>query len=556
MKTKILAVVLFSLAVTVTAVLVLVIPVLSKNYSITMENYMRDVCNTMGANIDSAISRSPSKNMILNEEIMGNMIGDVEINGVDSSYAYVFQPDGIVVYHPDKEKIGKVMDNILAETLSEEIMAGQIPENSVVHMQEDGKQKYAAYYVTKHATAILVVTADKDDLLNVISYIIYKVVIGGGIILLVMCVLVYIFAAHMINPLLKLNVQIKRFSAMDFKKDDKILNICKCRDETGEIAKEVLELRNQISKIVSRIQQQGLILRMSAEKMDSNTLDMSEFMEQVETAVNEIVKDAARQAGNTKTAMEHILDMGEMIEYTNTETGSMQCMAKSMQESGNRAVETIQELNNVNMHVMKYIDMIYEQTNITNSSAMKIQETTTLISEIAEETNLLSLNASIEAARAGEAGRGFAVVALEIQKLAEQSNISANKIEQIIKDLSQESEKSVKMMEQAREIITKQSMNVEQTGKMFQILQEGIGDSMDRVSKITAQMAGLANVRNSVIGFVQELTEIAQKNAKSAEETSTSVAEARDILQNITEESKELKTVSATLKDNVEIFHL
>lgn len=115
-----------------------------------------------------------------------------------------------------------------------------------------------------------------------------------------------------------------------------------------------------------------------------------------------------------------------------------------MRESSEEAAATLKELDNINQQAIASIDVIYEQTNITNISALKIKEATTLISSIAEETNLLSLNASIEAARAGEAGRGFAVVASQIQKLADQSNESANQIDQIIHALIEDSEKQLR----------------------------------------------------------------------------------------------------------------
>ena len=123
--------------------------------------------------------------------------------------------------------------------------------------------------------------------------------------------------------------------------------------------------------------------------------------------------------------------MGNMIEHTNSQVENLTSTANLMRESSEEAAATLKELDNINQQAIASIDVIYEQTNITNISALKIKEATTLISSIAEETNLLSLNASIEAARAGEAGRGFAVVASQIQKLADQSNESANQIDPV-----------------------------------------------------------------------------------------------------------------------------
>lgn len=113
--------------------------------------------------------------------------------------------------------------------------------------------------------------------------------------------------------------------------------------------------------------------------------------------------------------------MGNMIEETNNEIEDLRNSARAMRSAGENAMKILDELNKINQQTKDAISVIYEQTNTTNTSAMKIKEATDIITDIAEETNLLSLNASIEAARAGEQGRGFAVVASQIQKLAEQS---------------------------------------------------------------------------------------------------------------------------------------
>ena len=122
-----------------------------------------------------------------------------------------------------------------------------------------------------------------------------------------------------------------------------------------------------------------------------------------------------------------------------------------MQESSEKAAETIATLCSINEQVEAMIKNVQEQTNQTNMSVQKIQEATAFIASVAEETNLLSLNASIEAARAGESGRGFAVVANQIKTLSEQSNASSGEIENTAKQLYEDSHRAVESMQQMHE---------------------------------------------------------------------------------------------------------
>ena len=122
--------------------------------------------------------------------------------------------------------------------------------------------------------------------------------------------------------------------------------------------------------------------------------------------------------------------------------------ANQMQEYSNKSLAKLRELIDTNNKTEADIESMYTQTESTNASVNKISKAATLISEIADQTNLLSLNASIEAARAGEAGRGFAVVAEEIGSLATQSADTAHEINDIIGELTENSEKSMGIMVQ------------------------------------------------------------------------------------------------------------
>lgn len=227
-----------------------------------------------------------------------------------------------------------------------------------------------------------------------------------------------------------------------------------------------------------------------------------------------------------------------------------------MKSSGDEASATLVELEQINRQTKESIDTIYEQTNTTNESALKIKEATTLITSIAEETHLLSLNASIEAARAGEEGKGFSVVAMQIQKLAEQSNEASRRIDDIIDSLITDSEKSVTIMNEVKEIMAKQSEHVAKTDAIFSEVKNGIDNSINGVTRIAEKTRQTDEARVKVVDVVQSLTTIAEENAASTEETSSSVTEVSSIVTNISDNTEKTKNVANELEQNMTIFKL
>ena len=166
------------------------------------------------------------------------------------------------------------------------------------------------------------------------------------------------------------------------------------------------------------------------------------------------------------------------------------------------------------------------------------------------------MNASIEAARAGEAGRGFAVVAGQIQKLADQSNKSAQQIDEIIYMLLEDSQKAVQTMEEVKKIITQQSENVSETGTVFSQVQGGISNSIMGVNEIAERTSQLNTARTNIVDVVQNLTAIAEQNAASTEETSSAVIEVANVMQEISSHASKLQEIAYTLETNVDIFQL
>lgn len=328
----------------------------------------------------------------------------------------------------------------------------------------------------------------------------------------------------------------------------------KRKDEVGQISRAIEQLKKELVGIIGEIKEQCNTLNENAAYLHERAMYTTENIEQVERAVNDIAQGATGQATETQNATENVIEIGDMIEKTTTEVENLNHNAQIMKQLGTDAADTLQKLNEINKQASESIDEIYVQTHTTNQSAQKIREATGLITSIAEETNLLSLNASIEAARAGEQGRGFAVVAAQIQKLAEQSNESARQIEEIIVSLINDSDKAVETMRYVKEIMDKQSQNVAETDDKFEQVLNGIDNSIKAVEVILQHTGTMDKARVNVIDVLQNLSAIAEENAASTEETSASVSEVSAIVTEISECSNSLKQIADTINQDIAIF--
>ena len=532
-----------------------IIPGINRNIDSTNQNYMEDLAKAYGTMFEREIELDGIE-MALSSSNLSKSLDGIGVEGIESSYVYVVAADGTMLYHPTADKIGKPVENDAVKQTVEKISKHEPVANEVIRYTFKGAEKYAGIYVNDAQDFIVVVTADSDELFESMDK-----VTRNGIIGLVL-VFVYVigmgaFVAYMlvkpINMISKITV---KFSGMDFSEDELHKKLCTRNDEIGRMARALNQLVSELIQVIYEIKEKSDHLLEAADALNTDADETATTMEQVESAINDIAQGATSQADETQRATENIIIMGNMIQDTDNGMNKLLSFAHSMRETTEQAQDVLNELKKVNAKAEEYIDVIAEQTNTTNESALKISEATKLITAIAEETNLLSLNAAIEAARAGEQGRGFGVVAAEIQKLAEQSNESAKRIEEIIQELLIDSEKAVETMYDVKEIMRAQSDHVEQTEIAFGQLTEGVEQSIDGINEISEKTTSLDHARTNVVDIVQNLTAIAEENAAGTEQTSASATEVTAIVEDISDKSNSLRNVARTLDENMNIFKL
>ena len=556
LKAKILLLVAAAVVLTVVLNLWTVIPKSSSNISELTSNYMLDVAMVAGEGIDNQI-RMSSYDSVMSGGNLSRIVGNVEIKGVKDSYTYIVDGDGTMLYHPTADKIGKPVENSVVKGVISKLKSENRPQPEVVQYNFNGETKYAGIFVGKSKDFILVVNANKKQALSGTTSVVTSTV-KGSIFAMVLCLIAAIFVTRkIVAPIISATDTVEKLGNLDFSEgvssDKKMLNR---KDEVGVMLRSITELKNIIVKVMAEIRAYSESLGEAAEALKNSANESSTAAGQVETAITGIADGASSQAQETQSATENVIVMGKMIEQASTEVEQLGDNAADMHKASENAMSILAELEKINQKTMEAIHIIGEQTQKTNESAAKIKVATDMISEIAEETTLLSLNASIEAARAGEQGRGFAVVANQIQKLAEQSADATTQITEVISELVNDAQESVQTMDEVKEVMNQQSENVSQTEKAFKNVEKGIAESIESVEKITDKTRKLDEARAGVVDVVQSLSAIAEENAASAEETSASASEVGSIMEDVSQNANMLDEIAVKLNENVKRFKI
>ncbi len=377
-----------------------------------------------------------------------------------------------------------------------------------------------------------------------------KLIIGSLIGILFGAVFGFFFIAKLIGPLKSVTGIVDQMGQFDLRVDEEeTAKLCRNNNEIGQIAKAVSNLKTRLTDVIGSLSESAYTLENMVGDLTANTTKTIDIMDSIDTACRDIAANAMNQAESTSEASESVKVMSELISESKTKLDGIRGVSGGVKESTYSASDGLKKLQESNIEVTQVTDEIASAISGTSESADKIKEAANLITGIAGQTNLLSLNASIEAARAGEAGRGFAVVATEISELSEKSNQAATEIQHIIEELLVNSERSVSKIKHAKDITKAQTELLNEAIEEFSTAKGGLDESIQGIADVGDATDRIDSSKESVFEAVNGLASIAEANATSTQETADSISRAKEYASDVDTKARELSKTAAKLSE-------
>lgn len=328
------------------------------------------------------------------------------------------------------------------------------------------------------------------------------------------------------------------------------------KDEAGALSCNTQTLIDNLSAMIGKISNNTMTLNASSEEMNAAAGQAGNAVGNINDDLHNMLTGAVEQTGNAHNIKNSIHNMNIHLEKTLGEVDHLSDETKAMLDARNDVDKSLNQLDASNQDVMTEVENIQKQTQQNNESVEKIIAAVSYISDIADQTNLLSLNASIEAARAGETGKGFAVVAEEIGKLANQSNEASTEISELVNLLSYNSSQTMDIMDNVQDAMNDQTKKLVETANIFKQLQEHVSHVADGVDVIRDATVQLGKETDEIGKDIKNLSDIAQRNEDTVKGTISFSDEVLGTVNSVTEMSTEVSSSANDMAGVVSHFRM
>ena len=420
-----------------------------------------------------------------------------------------------------------------------------------------GKDYYVCYQPVKDSSnniiGMLFVGVPATDLDVMANAFMTSMAIATVILILIMGVVVTFAVRHTLSPLKSVQSALEHVANGDLSIPD--LHI-EGSDEIALLAHDTNSMKNAIRTLMSNIAH-------SAEQVAAASQELTATANQTGESIRVVANSAVKMAENNQDQVRELENTHDKVSNMNNDMTDLTNYSNDMKEAANDSLKgvangqvTVRKAIETMHNMSKQIDassVIVEALGERSASIVQVIET---ISNIASQTNLLALNAAIEAARAGEAGRGFAVVAEEVRKLAEQSEIAAKSISDMITTIQSDTIKAVQAMKENNEGVQEGTKIVSEAGAAFDQISELITNMNTQIDVSLKAIEKTGIVCNDIRDIMDNVLQLGNRSANEAQGVSASTEEQAAMMDEIARASTSLAELSQSLQNYVTKFKI
>ncbi|GEB31215.1 methyl-accepting chemotaxis protein [Brevibacillus sp. FSL K6-0770] len=510
----------------------------------------------------SIIVASPVKGK--NNEALGVLTGLVNVdhfaatflanlNVGNDGYPILVDNKHQVQYHPNQELIGKPLEESALPQPLQDILKTGAAEKGSYSYTDQGKEYVVTYSPIPKTNFGLYLHIPVESITAGVSAVSNNVMLIVFAVVAAVIAIAYAISRQITRPIVEVAAVANRISEGELTVS--ALQI-RSQDEVGQLSQSVNAMVHNLRTIIQQVNDTATDLASSAEELSVNAEHTSKATEQIAITIQEVAYGAEKQVRSVEDSVNamQVVSQGAEKVATNAQHADESALSASrIAVEGNQALQVvISQMQSIENTVSNIADIVKRLGN----SSQEIGQIVQVITAIAEQTNLLALNAAIEAARAGEQGRGFAVVADEVRKLAEQSAQSAQQIKELITAIQVESNQAVLSMEQGTNEVAIGLTVVNNAGKSFEQIQDAVAQVASQIQEVKTYSEQMSAGTQKVVELVSGIEEVAENSADGTQSVSAATEEQLAAMEEVNSSAASLARIAEELQSHVSRFKI